>query len=209
MSIENNIIKSLLEIKAIEVRKDKENWFTWTSGIKSPIYCDNRLTISYPRVRNEIALAFKELIDTNFKDVEVIAGTATAGIPHAAWVSSLMNLPMVYVRNSSKQHGKTNQIEGLITKGSNVVIIEDLISTGKSSINVARCLREHGVNVVGIVAIFSYNLEIAKDAFMQENIKLFTLSNYDELIDYMNEINQLNSNENQLLIDWRNSLNNK
>ena len=131
----------LLDIKAVTITSDLNNLFTWASGIKSPIYCDNRLTISYPEIRDAIATEFAELIKNKFPDVQIIAGTATAGIPHAAWVSQKLNLPMVYVRSSSKDHGKAKQIEGVLAKNSKVVLIEDLVSTGGSSIKAVSSLR--------------------------------------------------------------------
>lgn len=138
-NIGKNIAKNLLEIKAVELRPN--DYFTWTSGLKSPIYCDNRLTMSYPKVRKEIAAGLSDLIKEKYPDVEIVAGTATAGIPHAAWVSDILDLPMVYVRDSKKKHGKTNQIEGKVIKGNKVVVVEDLISTGISSINVVKALQ--------------------------------------------------------------------
>ena len=131
MTLERKIAKNLLEIEAVALRPN--DYFTWTSGIKSPIYCDNRITMSYPKIRREIAAGLSEVIKKNFPEVEVVAGTATAGIPHAAWVSEVLDLPMIYVRDSAKKHGKTNQIEGRLLEGQKVVIIEDLISTGLSA----------------------------------------------------------------------------
>ena len=138
MALERKIAKYLLDIEAVALRPN--DYFTWTSGIKSPIYCDNRITMSYPAIRREIAAGMSEVIKTKFPEVEVVAGTATAGIPHAAWVSEVLDLPMIYVRDSAKKHGKTNQIEGRLLEGQKVVIIEDLISTGLSSLKVAKAL---------------------------------------------------------------------
>ena len=149
MTLERKIAKNLLEIEAVALRPN--DYFTWTSGIKSPIYCDNRITMSYPKIRREIAAGLSEVIKKNFPEVEVVAGTATAGIPHAAWVSEVLDLPMIYVRDSAKKHGKTNQIEGRLLEGQKVVIIEDLISTGLSSLKVAKALEEAGAVVLGVV----------------------------------------------------------
>ncbi len=208
---EREIIKLLLEIKAVELKADKKNWFTWTSGIKSPIYCDNRLIMSYPKIRKKIAQSFVEKIKDLYSEVDILVGTATAGIPHCAWVSDLMDLPMLYVRSSAKGHGKENQIEGKIEKDikknkKRVVIIEDLISTGKSSIEVAKVLRETGFEVLGVVAIFSYNLNKAKEKFEETNINFSILTNYDILLENLKEENIISENENKILKEWRNSL---
>lgn len=204
--IQKEITNALLEIKAVELRAHKDNWFTWTSGIKSPIYCDNRLTMSYPEIRKKIATAFVEKIKELYPNAEYIAGTATAGIPHAAWISDLMNLPMVYVRSSAKEHGKTNQIEGRIEQGKKIVIIEDLISTGKSSIIAANALKQAGFEVLGVVAIFSYNLEKAKKSFDDIGLKFSTLTNYDILLENLLDNKIINQEEIQTLLDWRNQL---
>lgn len=204
--LDREIIESLLEIKAVELRVEKENWFTWTSGIKSPIYCDNRLTMSYPKIRKQIAQGFTKKIKELYPEVEAIVGTATAGIPHAAWISDIMELPMLYVRSSAKEHGKTNQIEGKITKGTKVVVIEDLISTGKSSVIAAEALREAGFDVLGVIAIFSYNLNKAKEKFDEAEIKFSTLTNYDILLDLAKEKGLVGEKENEILLKWRNEL---
>ncbi|RIY32214.1 orotate phosphoribosyltransferase [Psittacicella melopsittaci] len=196
------IAKNLLGIGAVALRPEPENYFTWTSGIKSPIYCDNRLTMSYPLIRKLIAQSMADLIKEKFPGVEVLAGTATAGIPHAAWVSDILNLPMTYVRDSKKKHGKTNQIEGKLFPGQNVVVIEDLISTGISSLGAVQALREAGVNVLGVVAIFSYVLSKASQAFAQANCPLYTLTNYDALIEQA----QLEAQQVQTLKAWRDAL---
>lgn len=204
--LDREIINSLLEIKAVELRVDKENWFTWTSGIKSPIYCDNRLIMSYPKIRKQVAEGFAKKIKESYPDVECIVGTATAGIPHAAWISDIMNLPMLYVRSSAKEHGKTNQIEGKIEKGKKVVVIEDLISTGKSSVIAAKALQEAGFEVLGVIAIFSYNLEKAKQKFTEASVPFTTLTNYDVLLELAKEQGLIGENENKVLLKWRNEL---
>ena len=194
--LDREIINALLEIKAVELRVDKENWFTWASGIKSPIYCDNRLTMSYPKIRKQIAEGFVKKIKELYPDVEYIVGTATAGIPHAAWISDIMDLPMLYVRGSAKDHGKTNQIEGKYEKGKKVVVIEDLISTGKSSVLAAQALQEAGLEVLGVVAIFSYNLNKAKEKFDEAKIPFSTLTNYDVLLELAKETGLIGNKEN-------------
>ena len=174
------IAEKLLEINAVAL-KPKEP-FTWTSGLRSPIYCDNRLTLSYPAVRREIAAGLQKLILENFSEAEVIAGTATAGIPHAAWVSELMDMPMCYVRSKAKGHGKGNQIEGKVESGQKVVVVEDLISTGGSVITAVQALREAGCEVLGVVSIFTYGLEKGKEAFEQAEIKSLSLTNFPALV---------------------------
>lgn len=201
MSISKEIAKKLLEIQAVTI-KDTSNLFTWASGIKSPIYCDNRLTMSYPEVRNSIANAFKEIIEKEFSKAGIIAGTATAGIPHAAWVSEKMNLPMVYVRSSAKGHGKQNQIEGRLFEGKKVVLIEDLLSTGGSSMKAVKALKEAGADVIGVVAIFSYNFKKAQDLFEEENVEYRTLTNYDVLLPIAAEMGYVKEEELELLKQW-------
>ena len=169
-SMKKLIAEKLLSIHAVALKPNEP--FTWTSGLRSPIYCDNRLTLSYPEVRREIAKGLQSLIQENYPGAEIIAGTATAGIPHAAWVSELLNLPMCYVRSSAKGHGKGNQIEGKVEKGQKVVVVEDLISTGGSVITAVQALREAGCEVLGVVSIFTYGLEKGKEAFAQEEISV-------------------------------------
>lgn len=204
--LDREIINLLLEIKAVELRVDKNDWFTWTSGIKSPIYCDNRLIMSYPKIRKQVAEGFVKKIKEVYPDVEYIVGTATAGIPHAAFISDIMELPMLYVRSSAKEHGKTNQIEGKIEIGKKVVVIEDLISTGKSSIIAANALKEAGFEVLGVVAIFSYNLDKAIKKFDEANIPFITLTNYDVLLELAKEKGVIGEKENEILLNWRNEL---
>jgi len=204
--LDREIINALLEIKAVELRVDKENWFTWASGIKSPIYCDNRLTMSYPKIRKQIAEGFVKKIKELYPNVDYIVGTATAGIPHAAWISDIMDLPMLYVRGSAKDHGKTNQIEGKYEKGKKVVVIEDLISTGLSSLKVAKALEEAGAEVLGVVAIFSYELKKAQDAFATDNVEYHTLTNYNYLIEEAVASNYIKQEDVEKLLEWRNNL---
>lgn len=204
MTLERTIAKHLLDIEAVALRPN--DYFTWTSGIKSPIYCDNRITMSYPKIRREIAAGMSKVIKEKFPEVEVVAGTATAGIPHAAWVSEVLDLPMIYVRDSAKKHGKTNQIEGRLLEGQRVVIIEDLISTGLSSLKVAKALEEAGAEVLGVVAIFSYELKKAQDAFATDNVEYYTLTNYNFLIEEAVASNYIKQGDVEKLLEWRNNL---
>lgn len=204
MTLERKLAKDLLAIQAVALRPN--DYFTWTSGIKSPIYCDNRITMSYPSIRREIAAGMVEVIKEKYQAVEVIAGTATAGIPHAAWVSELLDLPMIYVRDSAKKHGKTNQIEGRVLEGQKVVIIEDLISTGLSSLKVAKALREAGAEVLGVVAIFSYELTKAHEAFSQAGVEYITLTNYPVLVKEAVDSEYIHQEDVEKLLEWRNQL---
>ncbi len=204
MTLERKLAKELLAIEAVALRPN--NYFTWTSGIKSPIYCDNRITMSYPTIRREIASGMVEVIKEKYPAVEVVAGTATAGIPHAAWVSELLDLPMIYVRDSAKKHGKTNQIEGRVLEGQKVVIIEDLISTGLSSLKVAKALREAGAEVLGVVAIFSYELKKAHEAFSQAEVEYVTLTNYPVLVEEAVASDFIHQDDVEKLLEWRNQL---
>ena len=204
MTLERKLAKELLAIQAVALRPN--DYFTWTSGIKSPIYCDNRITMSYPSIRREIAAGMVEVIKEKYPAVEVVAGTATAGIPHAAWVSELLDLPMIYVRDSAKKHGKTNQIEGRVLEGQKVVIIEDLISTGLSSLKVAKALREAGAEVLGVVAIFSYELKKAHEAFSQAEVEYVTLTNYPVLVEEAVASNFIHQDDVEKLLEWRNQL---
>lgn len=181
MSIQQDIAKNLLDIKAVFLRPNEP--FTWASGIKSPIYCDNRLALSYPEKRTTVVNGFVSLIKEKYPEAEVVMGTATAGIPWAALVGDKMELPMGYVRSSNKSHGKGNKIEGNLPKGAKVVIVEDLISTGGSVKDVVESLREAGAEVLGVVAIFTYLLPASTALFKELNCDFATLSNYDALID--------------------------
>ncbi|MGO4374556.1 orotate phosphoribosyltransferase [Paenibacillus sp. MCAF20] len=196
------IAKSLLAIEAVALRPNDP--FTWTSGIKSPIYCDNRLTMSYPEIRDLIAEGFATLIRELYPDTEVIAGTSTAGIPHAAWVAQKLNLPMAYIRDKAKGHGKQNQIEGRIVPGQKVVVIEDLISTGGSSLKAALAVREAGAEVQSVLAIFTYQFESAVQVFAAENVPLQTLSNYSALIQAAVDVGKVDETDVDALQAWRN-----
>ena len=180
------VASSLLKIKAVFLRPNEP--FTWASGIKSPIYCDNRLTLSYPEIRDIIENGLAELINEYYPTCEVVMGTSTAGIPHAAYVSSILNLPMGYVRGGAKDHGRGNQIEGVVPKGKNVVVIEDLISTAGSSIEVVNILKEAGCNVLGIASIFSYELKKGIDRLKKADVINHSLSNFTTLIEVSNQM---------------------
>ena len=180
------VASSLLKIKAVFLRPNEP--FTWASGIKSPIYCDNRLTLSYPEIRDIIENGLVELIKEYYPTCEVVMGTSTAGIPHAAYVSSILNLPMGYVRGGAKDHGRGNQIEGVVPKGKNVVVIEDLISTAGSSIEVVNILKGVGCNVLGIASIFSYELKKGIDRLKEADVINHSLSNFTTLIEVSNQM---------------------
>lgn len=169
--MKRKIAEKLLDIKAVALNPNDP--FTWSSGLRAPIYCDNRLTLSYPEVRKEIAAGLQAIILDKFPDAELIAGTATAGIPHAAWVSDIMELPMCYVRSKAKDHGKGKQIEGKAVKGQKVVVVEDLISTGGSAITAVKALREAGCEVLGVAAIFTYQLEKGNEMLAEENRSIY------------------------------------
>ncbi|MGG4458690.1 orotate phosphoribosyltransferase [Brevibacillus porteri] len=198
-----HIAANLLEIGAVHLRPEQP--FTWTSGIKSPIYCDNRITMSYPHVRRAIARAFADLIKEKYPDAQVVAGTATAGIPHAAWVAELLDLPMIYVRDKAKGHGRQNQIEGALAAGQKVVVIEDLISTGGSSLKAAQAVQAEGGEVLGVVAIFSYQFPDAQALFEDAGIPCSTISNYTALLEVASEQGVITSEQEKVLGEWRKS----
>lgn len=198
------IAKVLLRVGAVEL--SPEDPFTWASGIQSPIYCDNRLTMSDPVGRIEIAKGLARLIRTHYPETTVIAGTATAGIPHAAWVANLLELPMVYIRSSAKGHGRSRQIEGKISKDDKAVIIEDLISTGGSSLNAAAALRSENIEVTGIVSIFTYELKKADEAFATEKLTYHSLTNFAALIEASKEEGAIEEAAIAGLLDWHGKL---
>lgn len=193
--------KFLLQVKAVKLNND--NPFTWASGRKSPIYCDNRVTLSYPEIRTFIRQSFVDVINEVFGNVDVIAGVATGGIAQGALVAQELCKPFVYVRSEAKSHGLTNQIEGEIHSGQTVVVIEDLVSTGKSSLIAVNALREKGCVVKGMVAIFTYGLEVATKNFEAANVELHTLSNYDALIQVAKEEEYVEDSQMQSLAAWR------
>ncbi|WP_368251549.1 orotate phosphoribosyltransferase [Enterococcus sp. 2201sp1_2201st1_B8_2201SCRN_220225] len=191
------VAKDLLEIEAVFLSPNEP--FTWASGIKSPIYCDNRITISYPKVRKQIAQGLADKIKEQFPDAEVIAGAATGGVPHAAWVAAILDLPMVYIRSKAKDHGKGNQIEGRIQKGQKMVIIEDLISTGGSVLGTAKAADNEGAEVLGVAAIFTYELPKGQRNFEEAGVPLVALTNYSTLIEAALESNYINEADLKLL----------
>lgn len=199
--MEKVVAKELLKINAVFLKPNDP--FTWASGIKSPIYCDNRLTLSFPETRtiieNALALKIKEV----YPECEYIMGTATAGIAHAALVANILELPMGYVRSSNKSHGRTNTVEGQIVKNAKVVVIEDLISTGGSSVKVVNTLKQAGFDVLGVVAIFSYNLEKGFKVFKENDTEYHAISNYDVLIDAAVEDKYITSNDVNKLSEWK------
>lgn len=177
MELQRKIAEDLLSIKAVFFRPDEP--FTWASGIKSPVYCDNRLTLTAPDVRNDVENGLASLIKENYPDAEVLMGTSTAGIAHAAITAHLLKMPMGYVRSGAKDHGRQNQIEGKLEKGQKVVVVEDLISTGGSVIEVVNVLREAGAEVLGIVSIFTYGMKKGLDRLAQAEVKNISLTNFD------------------------------
>jgi orotate phosphoribosyltransferase len=201
--MKQKIAKQLLDIGAVTLNAKQP--FIWSSGMKSPIYCDNRLTMSYPAIRKEIAIGLEKLIKENFTSAEVIAGTATAGIPHAAWVSESMELPMVYVRSKAKGHGKENQIEGVVPEGKKVVIVEDLISTGGSVINAAKALSHKGAEVLGVVSIFTYELEIGKRSLAEEQLSWYALTDFETLLHEAKYQKIIDQDAFNSMLSWKNN----
>jgi len=195
------IAKDLLKIQAVKLSPNEP--FTWASGIKSPIYCDNRLTISYPKIRTAIAKGIAELISERYPKVEVIAGTATAGIPHAAWIAAELDLPLVYVRSKPKDHGRGKQIEGVLHPGAKTVVIDDLLSTGGSVLKAVKAAQNEGADVLGVGAIFSYQLQAIVDNFRQADLSYFTLTNFSELLEAAVETNYISTTERAALEKWR------
>jgi orotate phosphoribosyltransferase len=190
----------LLQINAIKLQPDHP--FTWASGWKSPIYCDNRVLLSFPLIRNYIRETMAKSIENHYGKPDVIAGVATGAIGIGALVAEYLNLPFIYVRPEAKKHGRKNQIEGYLEKGQTVVVVEDLISTGKSSLNAVKALIEAGASVKGMVAIFSYGFEIAQSNFEEANIDLFTLSNYEILLEQALETQYISQKQQDILSDW-------
>lgn len=195
------VAEKLLQIKAIKLNVEVP--FTWASGLKSPIYCDNRITLSFPVIRTYIRQQLVNVVQEHFEGVDVIAGVATAGIPQGVLVAETLGLPFVYVRPSKKLHGLANQIEGSLESGQSVVVVEDLVSTGKSSLAAVDALRESGAIVKGMVAIFTYGLEIADKNFAEKNCKLVTLSDYDHLIKLSVSSNYVAESSKIKLMNWR------
>lgn len=201
--MERLIAEDLLSIKAVFFRPDEP--FTWASGIKSPVYCDNRLTLTAPKVRNDVENALAETIKNNYPDCEVLMGTSTAGIAHAAITAHILGLPMGYVRSGSKDHGRQNQIEGKLEKGQKVVVVEDLISTGGSVIEVVNVLREAGAVVLGIVSIFTYGMQKGIDRLAAADVKNISLTNFDVIADVAAETGYIKREDVERLIKFRNN----
>ncbi len=195
------LAKSLLHINAVILRPN--NPFTWASGWHSPIYCDNRLTLRYPEIRKQISKAFVKIINEKFESADVITGTATAGVPHAAWVAQNLNKPLAYVRATAKSYGLGNQIEGGVDKGQSTVVIEDLISTGGSVISVINALQFIGADVNAVLSIFTYGFDKAIQKFEEKHIPVYTLTDYTTLIDVALELGRIQDEDLKLLNAWR------
>ncbi|MFK7809546.1 MAG: orotate phosphoribosyltransferase [Saprospiraceae bacterium] len=200
MTHSSTVAQQLLQIKAIKL--SPQNPFTWASGMLSPIYCDNRISLSYPEVRKTIVSGFVELSE-KFGDFDTIAGVATAGIPHGALVANALDLPFIYVRSKAKAHGRQNMIEGKVTGNEKVLVIEDLISTGGSSMLAVDALKEAGCNVVGVMAVFSYGFEKAKTTFAEANCPMNTITNYDTLLEEAVKSNYIDSDQIEVLKSWK------
>ena len=200
---EKDVAKGLLSIKAVFFRPDEP--FTWASGIKSPVYCDNRLTLTAPEVRTLIENSIADVIREEYPEADVIMGTATAGIAHAAIAAHILGLPMGYVRSGAKDHGRENQIEGQLNKGDKVVIVEDLISTGGSVIDAATALRNAGAEVLGIVSIFTYGMQKGLDRLAQENLKNISLTNFDVITEVAVDESYIRPEDRERLIAFRNN----
>ena len=203
METKKLIASDLLSIQAVFFRPDEP--FTWASGIKSPVYCDNRLTLTAPKVRDDVENAIAEVIKENYPEAEVLMGTSTAGIAHAAITAHIMGLPMGYVRSGHKDHGRQNQIEGRLEKGQKVVVVEDLISTGGSVIEVVNVLREAGADVLGVVSIFTYGMKKGLDRLAEANIKNISLTDFDCIAEVASDQGYIKPEDVKRLIDFRNN----
>ncbi len=201
MSTQKHFAEKLLQIKALQINLQKP--YVWASGWHSPVYCDNRKVLSYPYVRDFVKSELANMVLEHFPEAEVIAGVATAGIAHGVMAADLLKLPFVYVRSKPKEHGMGNQIEGTLEKGQKVVVIEDLISTGKSSLQVADVLREQGAEVLGMCALFTYGFPAAATAFEQAMIPLHTISNYTALMEVAEDLRLVQPEHKELLEQWR------
>ena len=197
------IISSLISINSIKI--NLKNPYVWASGWKSPIYCDNRISLSYPKIRDNITAQLVNKITSSFNKIDAIAGVATAGIPQASLVAKELNLPLVYVRSNAKKHGMKNMIEGDLKNNSNVLVIEDLISTGGSSLKAIDAIKERKCNVLGLLCIFNYSFEISKNNFKSNSIKVISLCNYYDLIEFVKTKKIISSKEIEFLENWRKS----
>ena len=201
--MEKKIAKDLLKIRAVFFRPDEP--FTWASGIKSPVYCDNRLTLTAPEVRLDVENGLAELVKTHYPEAEVLMGTSTAGIAHAAITAHILNMPMGYVRSGAKDHGRQNQIEGRLEKGQKVVVVEDLISTGGSVIEVVNVLREAGAEVLGVVSIFTYGMKKGLERLAEAQVKNISLTNFDVVAEAAAEEGYIAPEDVERLIAFRNN----
>lgn len=199
--IKNDFADKLLKIKAIKLQPN--NPFTWASGWKSPFYCDNRKTLSYPALRNYVKIEFAHIILENFPEVEAIAGVATGAIPQGALVADDLNLPFVYVRSKPKDHGLENLIEGELKPGMKVVVVEDLVSTGGSSLKAVEAIRNNGSEVIGMVASYTYGFPVAQQAFKQANVKLITLTDYEHVVTEAQKSGYISDEDVEVLHEWR------
>lgn len=201
----NNTAKSLaahlLEIKAIELKP--ENPFTWASGWKSPIYCDNRKVLSYPKIRQDVKNWLADAVKRNFASCDFIAGVATAGIPHAALLADALELPMIYVRSSAKSHGRKNQIEGDISQGSKCVVVEDLISTGGSALKAVESLRENGLEILSVVSLFNYGFETADENFKNAGVSYYSLASFNDLLEVARDKGLYSAEQLKKIARWR------
>jgi orotate phosphoribosyltransferase len=201
MSTPKHFAEKLMQIKALQINLQKP--YTWASGWKSPVYCDNRKVLSYPYVRDFVKSELANMVLEHFPEAEVIAGVATAGIAHGVMAADLLKLPFIYVRSKPKEHGMGNQVEGVLEHGQKVVVIEDLVSTGKSSLQVVDVLREQGAEVIGMCALFTYGFPVADEAFKLANVPLFTISNYMALMEVEEEQGLVTAQEMEILGRWR------
>lgn len=201
MSTAKHFAEKLMQIKALQMNVQKP--YTWASGWFSPVYCDNRKVLSFPYVRDFVKSELANMVLEHFPDADVIAGVATAGIAHGVMAADLLKLPFIYVRSKPKEHGMGNQIEGVLEPGQKVVIIEDLVSTGKSSLQVAEVLREQGAEVVGMCALFTYGFPVADEAFTKAGVPLHTISNYSALMEVAEEAGVIQADEKATLEQWR------
>lgn len=201
MSTQKHFAEKLLQIKALQINLQKP--YVWASGWNSPVYCDNRKVLSYPHVRDFVKSELANMVLEHFPDAEVIAGVATAGIAHGVMAADLLKLPFIYVRSKPKEHGMGNQIEGVLEPGKKVVVIEDLISTGKSSLQVVNVIREQGAEVIGMCGLFTYGFPVADAAFEQAMVPLHTISNYNALMEVAEDQKLIDAEQKQSLEQWR------
>lgn len=201
----NIVARALIESQAVHIQTNPEEFYTWTSGRRSPIYCDNRQLISYPQFRSEITKKFVDYIKDNFSDIELIAGTATAGISWAAWIADALELPMIYIRSKPKGHGMKSAIEGKISEGQNTLIIEDLISTGKSSFEAYEHCVNDKLNVQAVLSIFTYQFKEAAGKFSEKQVPYHSLCTLDKLLEYSKSTNALSEANVNMVKDWRDS----